>query len=249
MILRKIDKAKFDALPDVMKAEYKVDPNNANEYLLDTDEAKELLAARDREKKRADDLQAAADAAAAETKRITEEAAEAVAKAAREKGDITAIEKSWQSKIDAAKADSDKALAALQEKLRKLLVHDRAVMMAAEISTVPSLMVAVIEARLSAEIEGDEPVTRVLGTDGKPSALTLDDLRKELVANKEYATIIKASGSSGGSATGGTGGASGGKKFSEMTEAERVTLNRDNPAEFTRLSNEARAASNGNRRR
>lgn len=249
MLLRKITKVAFDALPDVMKGEYKPNTANAEEYLLDTDEASELLAARDREKVRADKLQKAIDDAKTEQDRIVAEATEAAAEAARAKGDVKAIEASWQAKLDAAKVAADAAIAKLTDKLRKLLVHDRAVSIAAEISTVPSLMVPVIEARLSAELEGEEPITRVLDAAGKPTATSIDDFKKELVANKEYASIIKAAGSSGGSAGGGSGGGSATKKLSEMTEAEKVALAQDNPAEFTRLNNEMRAAANQHRRR
>lgn len=250
MLKQKIDKAAFDALPDVMKAEYKANPTNAAEYLLDAEEAREAISARDREKARADGLQTQIDAINAQLNEAKTARETAEAEAAKKKGDIPAIEASWKTKLDEATAAAKVREEKLMAQLKALLVHDQAVQIANAISTVPSLMVPVIEARLSAEIDGDKPFTRVLDATGKPSALSLDDLRKEIVANTEYATIIKANDATGGGAGGATGGGgASGKKFSDMTEAEKRSLNAANPAEFQRLSNEARAAANKNRRR
>lgn len=231
MLKQRIDKATFDGLPDVMKAEYKINPANAAEYVLDAEDAKEALAARDREKLRADGLQAqinAANAAVTEAERV---AAEARTQAAREKGDVTALDKSWQTKLDAQKADNDKVIEKANNQLRALLVRAEARRIAAKISTVPDLIEERIAARLTADLTGDIPITRVLDAAGRPSATSIDELEKEFVANPAYATIIKASEGSGGGAGGGGsgGGAPGGKKISQMTEREKVAFSRANP--------------------
>lgn len=249
MLLRKIAKTAYDALPDVMKAEYKVSSTNASEYLLDADDAKEALAARDREKARADELQTRVDAIDKKLKDAEDATKAAEAEALRKKGDIPALEASWQAKLDAAKVASDAAIDGLKIKLKNLLVKNAAMAMAADISTTPNLLAPMIEARLQAEIDVDTPFTRVLDAAGKPSALSLDDLKKELVANKDYSAIIKASQSSGGSAgagrgggSAGSGGGEGGKKLSEMTDAERVKMAREDPAQLKRLTEEAQQA-------
>lgn len=227
-------KAEFDALPDVIKAEY-AEENGV--WLLQSDDATELRSAKDREKIRADnaeaearrlrDEKAASDAAVAEATRLAEEAK------ARKAGDVAALEASWQAKFDAAiggeKARGDK----LEKSLRDLLVDREALVIAAEISTVPELMEPIIRARLQADLDGERPFTRVLDTNGKPSAANIDDLKKELVANAKFASIIKASNASGGGTTGNnSGGGAPAKKISEMSEAERVALHRANPVAY-----------------
>ncbi len=243
MLKQRIDKAAFDALPDVMKAEYKPNPTNAAEYVLDAEDAREALAARDREKLRGDTLQASIDAINAKLAAAEKAKQDAIDDAARKSGDTAALEASWKKKLDdavaAATVDKDKLLA----QLRTLLVKNEAIRIANEISTVPDLVVDRIAARLSADLTGDTPITRVLDEAGKPSAASISDLQKEFVANPKFATIITASNGSGGGADGGGagGGAPGAKKFSQLTEAEKVAWSRANPADYKRAFDAHRA--------
>ena len=55
-----------------------------------------------------------------------------------------------------------------------------------------------IKARLQADFEGDAPVTRILDKEGKVSAMTVEELSAEFVANKDFSAIITASKASGG---------------------------------------------------
>lgn len=229
----KLTKAEFDALPDVLKEHYKA---SGDSYLLDSDDAAELRRAKEREveqtrleKERADRLQAELDAEK-EAKRV---AAEEAAKKAK---DIPAIEASWASKVEAAKAEAQRAVDALKTKLNNLLVKSKAEALANKISTAPSLLAPVIAARLQAETDGDEAKTRVLDATGKVSAMTLEDLEKEIVANAEYAAIIRGTNANGGGAGSGGSGGGAGKAFKDMSEAERVALYRSNPTEFKRLA-------------
>lgn len=244
MLLRKIAKTAFDALPDVMKAEYKPNPTNAEEYLLDAEEAREAIAARDREKLRADNLQTQIEAINTELKAAKDAREAAESEAATKKGDIPAIEASWKKKLDDAIAAAQAVQDKLTNQLKNLLVRQQAEKIANAISTVPDLLVDKIAARLEANLDGETPSTRVLGADGKPTANTLDELQKEFVANAAYATIIKSNDASGGGADGGPsgGGAPSGKKFSELTEQQKVALSRTNPAEYKRLVEAHRAA-------
>lgn len=236
MLKSKITKAEYDALDAALKPFYKLEGDSA---LLQSDEATELRAAKDREKVRADEAEAearrlkdektAADNAAAEATRLANE------EKARKAGDITALETSWQGKLDAAvKVEKDRA-DKLEGQLRVLLVDNAALAIANEISTDPDLIMPVITKRLKAELDGDTAITRVLDADGKPSAANIDDLKKELVANTKYARIMKGSNASGGGAGGqqnGGGAPSGDKKISDMTEAERVAAHKADPVAY-----------------
>jgi hypothetical protein len=226
----KITKAEYDALSDALKAVYKLEGDTA---LLQSDDAAELRAAKDREAQRAREAEAERDRLKQEKATAEAAAAAAAEDAAREKakkaGDITALETSWQGKVDAEKQRGDK----LENQLKTLLVNNEAIKLASEISVSPSLLIPIIERRLQADLTGEKPITRVLDVNGAPSAFNLDDLKKELVANKEFAAIIKGSNASGGGANGNnSGGGAAGKKIKDMTEAEKVAFHRANPAAY-----------------
>lgn len=225
----KIDKATFDTLSDTVKEQYKANATNAEEFNLDLDgyeDPAELRRAKDREKleaatqkKRADDLQAELDG---DKERKS-----------KNRGDIDALEKSWKDKRDAdVKKESDKS-DKYRKQVEKLLVDNVALATAQKISLSPTLIAKVIRERLIVDFEADEPTTRVLGTDGKLSALSLADLEKEIIDTKEYAPIIRGSNASGGGAAGNQGGGAA-KAFKDMGDKERTELYRTDPARFAR---------------
>lgn len=84
------------------------------------------------------------------------------------------------------------------------------------------------------EFEGDEVVTKFVGTDGSVITTDPEQFRKYLREHKAFSHLIKANAASGGGASGGKGGGAA-KTASEMTGEERAALLRDNPNEFYRL--------------
>ncbi len=231
---QKIDKAAYDALPEAIKFEYKADAAGA--YVLDVEgyeDPGELRRAKDREAQARKEEKARADKAEADLKALQEANGDTDEARARKAGDIVTLEKSWQGKLTAAEQAAKDALAKERARTTRFLVDGVAQEIAGRISVSPSLLLPHIKARLAADFDGDEPTTRVLGADGKLSALTIADLEKEFVANTDFAAIIKGSDASGGGANGGqqkNGGAA--KKLSEMNDAERVAFQKANPAEF-----------------
>jgi hypothetical protein len=232
----KITKAEYDALSDALKAVYKQDGDN---YLLQADDAAELRTAKDRAVTEANEAKATAarlqkEKDDAEAARVAAETAAREA-AARKAGDIQTLETSWQTKMDNAVAAEKARGDRLETQLKAQLVDNVAMSLANEISVSPSLLIPVITKRLQADLTGEKPLTRVLDATGAPSALNIDDLKKELVANKEFAAIIKGSNASGGGTNGqqtGGGAPAGDKKIKDMTEAERVALHRADPAAY-----------------
>jgi hypothetical protein len=187
---RKITKAEFDALADVLKAEYKA---SGDSYVLDTDDAADLIAARDREKeerrkaeKAAKDAQDALDALKDDK--------------SRKEGDIAALEASWKAKHDAAEKRAKDAETALEGERKDRYVTQEADRIAKRF-TVPGLMRDQIAKRLAVEIHDGKPLVRVLDKDGKPSAASVADFEKELVDNPEYKGIVIASKASGSADT------------------------------------------------
>ena len=224
----KIDKATYDALPDAVKAEYKPDGEGFKLDLDDTEIAAEMRRARDREKQRADD----AEAARVEAER---KLSEVEGNDARKRGDLDSIERSWKDKLTKAETDAKGREDKLKSQLSTLLVTDKAREIAQEISTAPAVLLPHIVAKLTADLEGETPTTRVLGDDGKPTALTLDDLKKSFVDSKDFAPIIIGSKATGSGGAGGNQGGGASKQPSEYTEAERIELFRRDRAEFNRL--------------
>lgn len=159
-------------------------------------------------------------------------------------GDVTALEASWQSKVDAEKQRADGLETSLTGEINRLLVSDTAQKIAAEISTVPDLIAPIIEKRLAAEKGAEGKFhTRILDAEGKPSASSLDDLKQELLANEKYAAIMVSGKGSGGGAhgSGSGGGASEKKKFLDYSDSELVVLRNSDPDTYNRLKDEANA--------
>lgn len=239
----KIDKAAYDALPDVLKAEYK-EASDKMGYLLDAEGVEDIGAlrrAKDREaeervkeKKRADDAEAS-------LRTLNEAAGGDALAAARKAGDIATLETSWKKKRDDDVAVVTGQLTKREAALRKKFVDDAATALVTRISTTPGVLLPHVLSRIDVDMSGDEPITRVLDKSGKPSAASLDDLEKEIVANPDFAAIIIASQGSGGGANGGkqNGGGST-KKFAEMNSTERGEYLKRDPVGFEKDAEAAR---------
>lgn len=158
--------------------------------------------------------------------------------------DVQALEASWSTKLETEKAAHKATKDALVGEVERILVVGTAETLAAEISTVPELFSGVIAGRLRAEKGADDKYfIRVLDAAGTPSAMTVDEYKKELLANEKYATIIISGKGSGGGATGaGSGGGAAEKKYLDHTDQELVDLRKSDPAKYDRLLTEYRKA-------
>ncbi|WP_444946443.1 hypothetical protein ACJJIP_06455 [Microbulbifer sp. VTAC004] len=153
----------------------------------------------------------------------------------RESGDIEALEKSWQAKYDRLKADMDQAVSERDGWLSEQMVSGVAGSIASDIAVQGSAQALIphLERRLSMEVRDGKPTTVVLDDSGKPSAMTVAELQQEFSSNPVFAPLIVGSKASGGGAAGGGGGGAS-KKFSELSEKERVELYQRNPEEYRR---------------
>lgn len=194
---RKVTKSEYEALSDVIKAEYKA---SGDGYVLDTDDATDLITARDKEKEARRKAEKEAKDAQDELDRLKEQKN-------RENGDIAAIEKSWQTKFDNEKKRADTAEASLTAERNDRHVTGAADKIAKRF-TVPELMRDRIAKRLTTETADGKTLVRVLDKDGKPSAMSVDELEKEFVDNADFKSIVIGSKASG-SATPSKPGASG----------------------------------------
>ena len=114
-----------------------------------------------------------------------------------------ALEKSWKEKNDKLSTESQAQINKLKASTEKHLRVGNARAIAAKISNAPELLYPHLVSRMTVDYDGDEPKLRILDAEGKPSAMTIDELSAEFVANKNYAAIMVASKASGGGAPGG----------------------------------------------
>lgn len=184
-----------------------------------------LKRAKDREKERAQKAEEAAKTLEGQLTDLQKQIEEAKKAGHIEKGDVEALEKSWAekySKLEELSAGKEKAL---QGQLNQLLVDNKAIQIASELAVEGSADVLLphIKTRLTAIEKDGQLVTSVLDSDGKPSALTLDELKTEIASNKAFAPLIAGSKASGGGFGGGGNGGGGGKiEYSKSTPKQIV---------------------------
>lgn len=226
----KITKAVFDALSDEAKKEYTLDGETAVLKIEGegAPTAEALTRAEDKlriEKEHRHNAESARDKA-----EVREEKLKKDLEGASGKEKIAEINAAHQKELDKIRDDRATEQAAAKEARDAGLKKETAEAFANDHFTIPGLMVDQFAKRLSVEEVDGNPVVRVLGTDGKASAMSLDEVKKEFLDNKDYSTIIKANAGSGGGAdnSGGGGGASQ-KTIAEMTPKEEGEFEKSNP--------------------
>jgi len=233
-----ITKEEHDALSEAHKALYAVDGEG---YKLSIEVEPDAPADNTDLLERIKRLETNNQALLDEKRRAKDEADEAKRKAAKDSGSVEELEKSWQAKYDDSLAASKKESDELRGALSSVTSGSKANEMAAAIFGEHSgALLHHIQQRLTTEFgEDGMPKTRVLGTDGKPTAMTLEELEKSLREDKRFAPFVVASRGSGGGPPGGAGnGAPGGKAFNQMNGSELKTLRQENPKEYDRLKDE-----------
>ena len=215
---RKLNKEEHAKLGEHLQTLY-VEEGDSYRLDLDDDDVGALKRAKDREVQLRKDAEKKA-------KEFEEKLGEIEGNDARKRGDIQTLEKSWQEKIDKQKAEYEARVGKLAAHTTRTLVDNVAMSIATKISNAPALILPHIKARLQADFEGDEPRTRVLDKDGKPSALTTDELSAEFVSNKDFAAVITASRASGGARSLVSGGAnvSNGQAPSDLSKMKPAEL-------------------------
>lgn len=187
-------------------------------------------------KAKVDELLGEKKTAAAKAKEAEAAAQAAKDEAARNSGDVEALEASWQAKLNAAIAEKDGAIGALQGSVEKLTVGQQATAIAAEMAVQGSASVLerIVRDRLTVEMTENGPLVRVLDAAGKPSASSIDELKKELAGDEALKPILVGSKASGGGAASANGGAGAGNtveasKLETMTPAEKADFFKANP--------------------
>ncbi|WQZ00282.1 hypothetical protein Shy_CDS0005 [Escherichia phage Shy] len=210
----KITKEVFDKLSDAVKAEYF---EKDGEYHLDVDGLEDtgaLRRAKDHEVKQRKEVEGKLRDAEEQIATLTSEV----------QGNAAKFDKELKKQLGEKDGQLTKANAFIQS----TLVDSVATKIATEISTAPALLIPHIKARLTADLSGDAPATKVLGADGKPSETTIEQLTAEFVANKDFSAIIRGNKASGGGAPKTGASVNGG--------AGKFNNDSDKPADLSKLS-------------
>lgn len=174
-------------------------------------------------KEKVDELLTESKAAKQKAKDAEDAAAEAARKAAEDGGDIEAIKKSYEDKITKMETDHKAELASVNGALTGATTEAQATSLAAEIAVPGSerhLRRDILD-RLASDVVDGKVKTTVLDKDGKPSAMTLDELKAEIAGDPANKSLVRASDSSGGGAPNSKGGA-GGFKRSTMSSKDKA---------------------------
>jgi len=169
------------------------------------------------------------------------EAEQAALDAAKKSGDLESLEKSWQKKIETTEHELRAEIQQYEQMLASITSGAEARRLAADLALPghADLLMPHIAGRLKTEIRDGKPTVRVLDRDGTPSAMTVDDLRKEIMGTELFAPILAGSKANG---AGGTGRSDGGKPkikaFNEYSSSELVELKRADPDTYIRIRDE-----------
>lgn len=225
-LARKINKATFDALADNLKFEYAAD---GEDYVLQTtgdEDVGALKRANQRLKDQVTQVETKNDSLQVELDKLNNNPA-------RKKGDIEALERQWSQERDTAVAAVQTKLDGRDKFIKTTLLESAASALAEKISTSPAVIRPHIERRLTVDMDSDTPAVKVLDKDGKASALTIEKLGEEFVANKDFSSIIRAA----TKASGGAGSPSnngGAVKPSQQQNTQQG--NDDKPADMSKWS-------------
>jgi hypothetical protein len=233
-----LTQAEYDALSNDNKKLFKKDGDNwtSATKAADDDDTSGLKSALQKERDEVKRLkQEQKDREAAATKDNEERL--------KREGSIADLELSWKQKMDTAITEKDVTIQKRDAALHKLLAESHADSLAREISTVPKVMKDQLLKRITVEYDDTgEPKTRVLDAAGKISALTLEDLKKEVLADKDFSPILIGSRASGGGAGRGGSGTGGFRLEDYQNEDKSVNwskVNRDratNPDIVTQIT-------------
>lgn len=204
----KISKATYEALPEELKKAFtKVD--GSDEYDNGEESATGLKTALQKEKEEKAAIKAKLDAADAAKASEIEAAKKKALEEAREKGDFKAVEDDYKARIKALE-DANKKAAKEREDAIKGEAVNKHVDELAKMFVSPALAKSFIKSRLTAELVDGEPIVRVLDKDGKASAASVEDLKKEYLTDSELkSSLVASKGSGGGSGLPNAGGGSG----------------------------------------
>ena len=171
--------------------------------------------------------------AARRAKEAEEERQRAHQEALKSAGKMDEFEKTIRGQYEPVLAEKDAKYSALAS--RVLGSERKAVLGSFAGDFITPEAVDILAPFVRTEFEGEDVVTKFVGSDGNVITTDPEQFRKYLREHKAFSHLIKANAASGGGASGGKGGGAA-KQLSEMNDAERIAFAQSNPAEFKRQS-------------
>lgn len=169
--------------------------------------------------------------AARRAKEAEEERQRAHQEALKSAGKMDEFEKTIRGQYEPVLAEKDAKYSALAS---RVLGSERKVVLGSFAGDfITPEAVDILAPFVRTEFEGDDVVTKFVGSDGNVITTDPEQFRKYLREHKAFSHLIKANAASGGGASGGKGGGAA-KTLSEMNDAERIAFSKSDPAEFKR---------------
>lgn len=169
--------------------------------------------------------------AARRAKEAEEERQRAHQEALKSAGKMDEFEKTIRGQYEPVLAEKDAKYSALAS--RVLGSERKAVLGSFAGDFITPEAVDILAPFVRTEFEGDDVVTKFVGSDGNVITTDPEQFRKYLREHKAFSHLVKANAASGGGASGGKGGGAA-KTLSEMNDAERIAFSKSDPAEFKR---------------
>jgi uncharacterized protein YegJ (DUF2314 family) len=130
--------------------------------------------------------------------------------AAKKGGDVEALEKSWAQKLSDREAELAGEVNNYKSLVTSLTVGATAATVAAEVfGDNADLMMHHVNSRMTTEIVDGRAKVRVLDREGKPTAMSVEDLKSEFKNNPRFAAFVVGSRASGSVPPGGKGSGGG----------------------------------------
>ena len=192
----KITAAIWALLPAALQTSFKANADST-EYDNGEEDAAGLKTALAKEKEELGKVKTKLDAADAVKRQEIEDARKKAVEEARANGDFKSVEDDYKRRIKELEDGQKKAAKETEERTKGDALNAAADDVA-KMFTVPKAMKAFVSQRLSVDLVDGKAIVRVKDKDGNASGLSLEDLKKEYLTDKELKPSIAASKGSGG---------------------------------------------------
>lgn len=194
---KKITKDEFSKLSAELQKLYKVS-DDGEEYKLELEDDEDVSGLKSAFEKLKEERKILKE----KIKKFEEQEEEKNLDANKSKGDIEALEKSYKEKIKTLKDEHKAAVAQLTSGFTSYIRTAEISKLASDWFKSAKLGIPHLRDRISVELDDElKPVVRVLDNDGRPSSSTLDELKNELLTDRDLAPILKITSASGGQAS------------------------------------------------
>jgi len=232
-----ITQEEYEALSEGFKEAYVTDGDNYKLDVSGLEDTGALKRAKDYEKEQRKAAEKRSRELSDEMKGLQDQLDELKNDGSRKKGDVEALERSYQDKIAKQKEESDAAQAKLNRIIEKQTLEAKANQIATKLCGENSdIILPHIKSRMKVEITDDEAHVRVLNDQGEVTADSLDDLQNSFFTSDRFAPIVIGSKASGSGAAGRKGsGAAGKPNLKDMSATEEAKFANEHPEQYQEM--------------